>query len=250
MAVDATSIFGGGSANSIFSATISGGATDAQQAAQAVVDSAKKQINRIRGYKVQLTPADNKRLDEIQTEIVKINDKAANGTVRQDEIEDRSELFLEADIILGKPSATVENDETLDEIREQIDEVLAPRLTPQQQKRLDTLNTLLVNFEDRLAEDSSNVVAIRQVQNIQRQISNIEVPRLVTQLSVSERLQYDELVDQANDHAGAKLLLNARETARVQALEETIQQMSSQLPADPASQPTAASVARAYTRLG
>ena len=137
----------------------------------------RKRLNRIRGYKLQLTPAENKRLSEIQEKISKINEKAANGTVRDDEIQDRSELFLEADTIIGKPSAEVENDDVLDGLREQIDEVLAPRLTPQQQDRLDTLNTLLASFEERLGDDPSNVVAIRQVQNIQRQISNIDVLR-------------------------------------------------------------------------
>lgn len=249
MAIEATSIFGGGTAVSIFAANVTGGASEAQQAAQVVVDAAKQQINRIRGYKLQLTPADNKRLEEIQAEIVKINQKATNGTVRQDEIEDRAELFLEADIILGKPSAEVENDDVLDDIRARIDEVLAPRLTPQQEDRLATLNTLLANFEERLADDPSNVIAIRQVQNIQKQIANIDVPRLVTQLSVSEKLEYDALVEEANTHAGAKLLLNARETGRVQALEETIASMEAQLPPDPAGQPTAAAIARAYTRF-
>ena len=250
MPVSATSIFGGGSATTLFSATLSGGATDAQQAAQAVVDGAQQQINRIRGYKVQLTPAENKRLEDIQKDIVKINEKAANGTVRPDELEDRSELFLEADTIIGKPSAGVENDDFLDEIREKIDEVLAPRLTPQQQDRLDTLNTLLSSFEERISDDPTNLVAIRQVQNVQKQIAQIDVPRQVSQLSVSEKLEYDALVEEANAHAGAKLLLNSRESVRVQALEETIGQMSSSLPADPAGQPTAAAVARAYSRLG
>jgi len=250
MVADASSVFGGGSATTFFSATLSGGATDGQQAAKAVVDATKQEINRVRGYKVQLSPSENKRLNELQTEIGKLNAKAANGTIRADEIEDRSALFLEADTIIGKPSAGVENDDFLDGIREKIDDVLAPRLTPQQQDRLDTLNTLLTSFEERLSEDSTNTVSIRQVQNIQRQISAIDVPRQVTQLSVAERNEYDGLVEEANNHAGAKLLLNARESARVQALEETINRLGSLLPPDPASQPTASAVARAYARIG
>ena len=138
--------------------------------------------------------------------------RASNGTLRTDEIEDRAALFLEADTIIGKPSANVENDDFLDGIRDQIDDLLAPRLTPPQERRLETLNTLLTGFEERLAEDSTNVVAIRQVQNIQRQISNIDVPRQISQLSVSEKQQYDSLVEQANEHAGAKLLLNSTES--------------------------------------
>lgn len=249
MVVSATSIFGGGTADSIFAAGTSGGATDAQIAAQTVVNASKQEINRIRGYKPLLTPAENNRLTEIQTEISKLNEKASNGTLRSDEIEDRAALFLEADTIIGKPSANVENDDFLDGIRDQIDDLLAPRLTPPQERRLETLNTLLTGFEERLAEDSTNVVAIRQVQNIQKQIANIDVPRLVSQLSVSEKQEYDSLVEQANEHAGAKLLLNSTESVRVQNLEENIERVSGSLPPSAAGQPTAASVARAYTRL-
>ncbi len=249
MAISATSIFGGGSASSVFAAGVSGGATDAQVAAQEVVNANRTEINRIRGYKLRLTPADNQRLSEIQNEITKISSKISNGTVRADELEDRSELFLEADVILGKPSAEVENDDVLDEIREKIDAVLAPRLTPQQEDRLDTLNTLKEAFQTRLDDDPSNVIAIRQIQNVQRQIDTIDVPRQVSRLSVSERQEYDDLVDQANEHAGAKLLLNSRESIRVQQLQESIDSMADLLPADAASQPSAAAVSRAYTRL-
>jgi len=249
MAVSATSIFGGGSADSIFAAGKSDGATDAQIAAQTIVNAGKQEINRIRGYKPLLTPADNQRLTEIQGEISKLSEKASNGTIRSDEIEDRAALFLEADTIIGKPSANVENDDFLDDIREKIDDLLSPRLAPPQEKRLETLNTLLAGFEDRLSEDSTNTVAIRQVQNIQRQIATIDVPRQISQLSASEKTEYDSLVEQANEHAGAKLLLNATETVRVQNLEQNIENVSSSLPASSSGQPTSASVARAYARL-
>ena len=85
--------------------------------------------------------------------------------------------------------------------------------------------------------------------NIQKQIANIDVPRLVRQLRGSEKTEYDALVEQANEHAGAKLLLNATETVRVQNLEQNIERVSSSLPASASGQPTSASVARAYARL-
>lgn len=250
MVASVSDIFGGGSASNIFAAGVSSGATDAQQAAQQVVNASNQEIKRIRGYKLQLTPAENKRLTEIQTEITKINQKVGNGTVRQDELEDREVLFLEADTIIGKPSAGVENDDVLDGIREEIDTLLTKRFTPQQQARLDTLSTLKESFQERLDDDPSNINSIRQLQNIQFQIDQIDQPRQISQLSVSEKKSYDELVERANNHAGAKLLLNSRESVRVQQLQQTIDDMASSLPADPASQPTAASVARAYTRLG
>ncbi|GJM01899.1 MAG: hypothetical protein DHS20C08_04000 [Rhodomicrobium sp.] len=250
MPASASSIFGGGSASSIFAAGVNLGATEQQQAAQEVVNASNREIKRIRGYKVQLTPAENKRLGEIQKDITRINSKVSDGSVRSDELEDRELLYLEADTIIGKPSAGVENDETLDGIREKIDELLSKRLTPQQEKRIETLTTLQESFQDRLDDDPSNINTIRQLQNIQYQINQIDQPRSVSQLSVTEKKEYDELVDQANTHAGAKLLLNSRDSIRVQNLQETIDQMASSLPADPASQPTAASVARAYARIG
>lgn len=249
MAISATSIFGNGNASSIFASGVSAGATPAQQAAQVVVDASNRQIKQIRGYKTQLTPADNKRLNEIQQEIVKINQKASDGTVRQDELEDRSELYVEADFIIGKPAAGIENDDFLDDINEKIADLLTRRLTPQQENRLDTLNNLKANYEAQLEEESGNVNAIRQIQNITYQINQIDVPRQVSELSVSEKSQYDDLVEQANDYAGVKLLLNATESIRVQHLQETIDSMAGSLPADPASQPTASAVARAYTRF-
>lgn len=248
MPASASSIFGGGTATSFFAAGVSGGATDAQKAAQQVVNASNQEIKRIRGYKVNLTPADNQRLSEIQKEITKINTRVSDGTVRSDQLEDREELYLEADIILGKPSAGVENDETLDGIREKIDELLSKRLTPQQTNRIETLETLKASFQERLDDDPSNVIAIRQIQNVQRQIDNIDVPRKITELSVTEKKEYDALVDEANSHAGAKLLLNARESVRVQHLQETIDELSSSLPST-SGQPTASQVARAYTRL-
>ena len=250
MPVEATSIFGGGKASSVFSAGLTGGASDAQQAAKTVVDATTQQINRIRGYKAQLTPAENKRLDEIRVEIGKISDKSVAGTARSDELDDREVLFLEADTIIGKPSAGVEIDETLEELREKVDAVFAPRLTPPQEKRLETLNNLLETFEEKLDDDTSNVNTIRQIQNVTRQINAIDVPRSITQLSVSEKAEYDALVEETNAYAGAKLLLNAQEATRVQFLQETIEKMSQLLPADPAGQPTSQDVARAYARLG
>lgn len=249
MPASAADVFGASSATSIFSAKLTGGASNIQQAARVVTDATNREIKRIRGYKVQLTPADNKRLTEIQKEIQTINQKAADGTVRRDEIDDRAELYIESDFIIGKPSAGIENDDFLDDINEKIETLLAPKLTPQKEKRLAILNNMLEQLQDALGDDTSNVIAIKRVTNVQYQIDQIDVSRPVTALSVNEKQEYDELVDTANAYAGKKLLLNARDSARVQALEETIAQMASSLPASNSGQPTSADVSRAYGRL-
>lgn len=245
-----SSIFGAGSAVSIFAAGVTGGATPAQQAAKTTVDSANREINRIRGYKLQLTPAEENQLGKIQDKIRAIDKKAAAGTVRQDEIDDRSELYLEADVIIGKPSAEVESDDILETYRTAIDDLLAPRLDRLSANRLETLEKLKANIEEQIGDNPKNRTAQLQLQNVSRQINDVNVPRRIQELSQSERIEYDRLVEQVNEYAGAKLVLNARDSIRVYNLEKTIADFQSSLPPDPASQPTASSVARAYARFG
>ena len=245
-----SSIFGSGSAETIFAAGVTGGATPAQQAAKTTIDSAQREINRIRGYKLQLTPAEENQLSKIQEDIRAIDRKAADGTVRQDELDDRAELYREADTIIGKPSAEVDSDTILEGYRQAIDDLLAPRLDRPAANRLETLENLKANIEEQIGDNPNSRTAQLQLQNVARQINDIVVPRNISELSQSERVEYDRLVEQVNEYAGAKLVLDARESVRVFNLEKTIQDMQGSLPPDPASQPTASSVARAYARFG
>lgn len=240
-------VFGAANASSLFSIGVSGGATDAQQAAKVSVDAAKTEINRIRGYKLRLTPAENQRLADIQEDIRELDAKAANGTIRADEIEDRSELFLEADTIIGKPSAGVEADSTLEGLRQQIDDLLAPRLQGSQLRRFEQLERFKTNLEEQLENGAGDIVR-QQFRNVSRQIQELSPPRQIGQLSIAEQREYERLVEEVNNYAGAKLVLNVQESIRVAALENTINELSSSLPPDPSSQPTAADVSRAYAR--
>ncbi len=245
-----TSFFGSSSSvDNIFAARLSSPSSPAQQAAKLSIGAAEREINRIRGYKIQLTPADNKRLADIQERIQAIETKAAEGTARQDEIEERSELFREADEIIGKPSADVETDDVLAELRGQIDDLLAPKLDRVRANRLETLENLKTSLEEQI-DEGGNQFLLDQFQNVVRQIDNLAPPRQIHELSQSERIAYDDLVDQVNNHANAKLVLNSRESIRVFNLEQTIQDLTASLPPDTSGQPTAADVSRAYSRLG
>ena len=134
--------------------------------------------------------------------------------------------------------------------RQAIDDLLAPRLDRLAANRLETLENLKATIEEQIGDNPKNRTAQLQLQNVSRQINDIVVPRNISELSQSERVEYDRLVEQVNEYAGAKLVLNARESVRVYNLEKTIQDMQGSLPPDPASQPTASSVARAYARFG
>lgn len=244
-----TSILSTAPGESFFSIGVSEGATAVQSSAQVAITSHKREINRIRGYKLQLTPADNQRLAKLQDKITDLNRKAAEGTIRSDEIRQRGEYYRQADRIVGKPSVDVDADATLAALSKQIDALLAPRLDPARQKRLDLLEKLKGRLQTRLEDKPSNETVIAQIRNIIKQIADIAPPRDVHTLSPGEKRTYDGLVRQVNDYAEAKLLLNARESVRVYELQRSIDQLAQLLPPDLSSQPTAAQAASLYARL-
>mgnify|MGYP006921600771 CR=1 FL=1 len=243
------SIWGASTAEDLLSITAGGAGNEAEQAAKLSIGAMEREVKRIRGHKLVLTPADNERLAKLQERIQLINQRTSDGEVRADELEERTELYREADKILGKPSADVESDDTLESLNVQIHDLLLPRLNPAQAKRLELLETMSKNLTKQLDEDSSSLTARRQFQNVSRQIKELTTARQIHELSISERNQYDDLVEQVNSHAKAKLELHSREAIRVYQLEKAIEDLKASLPPDTADQPSSAAVARAYTRL-
>ena len=253
MAIDAVTavnaIWGAGTADSLLEITSGGGDNSAVSAAKLSIGAMEREINRVRGYKLRLTPADQGRLDKLQEKIQVIDQRASEGDARADELEERAELFKEADRILGKPSANVEFDDTLDGIKTKIDTLLEPRLDTNQQRRRHTLETLRDNLRAQIDENPNSLTARKQLQNVSRQLNELLPARQLSELSVAERSEYDDLVEQANDHVGVKLLLNANESIKVFNLQNAINDLSASLPEDQAEQPSAAAVSRAYSRL-
>ena len=84
--VSAETLFGSGAAGSILSAGQSASGISNQQSAATIITSQKREINRIRGYKLDLTPADLQKLSKLKEKIQVIEAKAAAGTVRVDEL--------------------------------------------------------------------------------------------------------------------------------------------------------------------
>jgi len=243
------SIWGAVTPENLLSVTVSGGGNDSARAAKLSIGAMEREVKRIRGYKLELTPADNDRLAKLQERIEQINKRASDGSVRADELDERTELYREADSILGKPSADVETDGTIEDLGVKIHDLLLPRLNRVDARRLETLETLRNGLTAQLDENPDSRTARKQYQNVSRQIKKLTPPRQIHQLSVAERREYDDLVEQVNNHAGAKLELNSRDSMRVYQLEQSIEDLRASLPPDPAGQPSSAAVARAYTRL-
>lgn len=245
-----SSILSTRTADSFFSIGVSEGATAVQTSAQVAITSHQREINRIRGYKLQLTPADNQRLAKLQEKIVGLNQKAADGNIRPDEIKLRSEYYRQADEIVGKPSFDVDADLTLSALNEKIEELLAPKLDAVRQKRLDLLTKLGDRLRTRLEDDSSNETVIAQLRNILKQIEEVAPLRGIHELSATEKREYDGYVREVNDYAEAKLMLNAKESVKVYELQKSIEQLAELLPPDTSNQPTAGQAASIYAKLG
>lgn len=249
--VSATSFFGGGTASSLFAATVSKGPTSAQENARVIISAQKREINQIRGYKPILNPAEKLELSEIKKKIENIQVKANAGTVRSDELEDRTELLLEADRIIGKPIAKTgdEIDDKLAEYAGALEKLLEPKLSPSAQQRVDMLKRIKTTLESAVDANPENATIRAQFQNVSRQLAAQNPSRPISALSIAEKRAYDDLAELINDTAGVSIQLSSKDTLRVSTLESSILDLQSQLGEDPTQLPSAQSVNRAYVRL-
>ena len=211
-------------ADAFFSQAASG-ESSAQVVAQATIKAANREINRIRGYKLELSPADNAQLIKIQEQVQKIEQKAQAGTVRPDELEDRVELFTEADRIIGKPTVDIEADTTLAELSAGLDLILKPRLSGAVQNQVDSLVRIKANLEERISDNPDSATLQAQFQSVSRVLDGLAPLRPISSLSAAERRDYDEQVELINDYAGAKVELTTKESLKVSQLQSTIAEM-------------------------
>jgi hypothetical protein len=245
----ATDIFGSPRVQSVFFAGHGAAPSPQQETARTAVLAQRREINRIHGYKLQLTPAETRRLADIQAEVIAIERKASSGTARADELDDRIELLAEADEIIGKPTVDIEADDTLAGLADALATLLAPKLDPTRQARVDQLERVKATIGENLDRNPESPTLLAQFQGIGALIDDLTPPRPVSSLSASDRRAYDDLAERINEHTAAKVQLSSREAIRVAELEKSILQLQELLPDDPARQPTAQAVARAYARL-
>lgn len=248
----ASELFGSsGNAQSIFASNVSVGPSQAQQSARAIVTAQTREVNRIRGYKLDLTSAENFRLTEIQGEILKIQEKVNGGTVRADELEDRVDLYREADTIIGKPvlATEVTEDEVVVDFASALETLLLPKLDTVTQSRVDSLLRVKDTLEENLSDNPDNSVVRAQFASVTNALDNLQPLRSVQSLSNEERALYDETVAAMNEYVDAKLQLSSKEAIRVRQLEESIANLQSSLATDPANLPTSGAVNRAYARF-
>ncbi len=253
MAIDissiASSLFGSASAETLFSAGQSASATPDQVSAKAIIGAHKREINRLRGYKLELTPIDKQRLAKLKEKIQIIEEKASKGTVRPDELEDRFEMLDEANRILGKPIVDVEADAKLAEYTALKVALLEPKLDNATAKRVAFLERFRDTIEEEITNNPERFSLRAKFQGIDGLIKTLKPLRATSELSLAERKTYDDIVELINDHTGIKLELTAVESDKVAALERSIVALQSSLEPDLSQEPTPQAVARAYISL-
>lgn len=246
IAATATSLFGSSSAESIFS---SGQTASDQQSAKVIISAHKREINRIRGYKEELTPTDNNRLTKLAEKIRAIVAKASAGTVRPDELTDRTEYLKEADRIIGKPTVDLEVDITLAGYNNLKLAILESKLPPATAKRVAFLERFKNNLEDIINSNPDRLAPQLQFQSVNRILNQLNPLRLTTDLTRAEAKTYDNIVTLMNDHVGHKVELSVKDSNRVIALERSIALFQGSLGPDLSKQPTPQAVANAYVSL-
>lgn len=189
---------------------------------QLLAQSLKREIDRLQGYKTDLTPAENKRLAKLQADIQRINESAGPDGLSLDRHEDRAELYREANAILGKPYVDIEADPELSEMVAQVDTLLETKYRGATKKRLENLRALEEKFYQSYYNGNTSATLARQIANVKTQISRLAAPRPMAELTPGERREYDGLVEKINARAGYEYLMPSRKRARAESLQKTM----------------------------
>lgn len=216
-------LFGAPTADAIYSA----GLSTSIQANDLIVKGLQRDLDRLNGYKVDLPPAQQKELEDLQAQIGRINERAdPDGVLSDSDATDRTELYQDAYKILGKDYVDVKKDSTLTNLMQKVDDLLEPKLRGAQKARLERLRTLETNFLNDYEKGSTSNAQMRQIRNIQVQIRELTPPRQLSQLSNTERADYNNLVKQINEKSGTDLLLNTRDRLKAEQIQSSIDRFS------------------------
>lgn len=187
---------------------------------QLLIQGFEKDIQRIQGFKTDLTAANASRLAEIRAELKNIK-PATNPELKA--LYDARKLALntEAFKILGKKYIDIDSDPALAQIKKEIDALLEPPLRGEQKTRLDRLRRL---EKTAVADIVSRpgIVTLKALDKIVRQIAILAPPRLIGELTPAERRDYDRLAAKGNAHAGTEVFLPAEKHLKIEKIQDMI----------------------------
>lgn len=222
MPVSATAIFGNVQLTRDPAEILTVGNASSIDANQLITKGLKREIDRLQGFKVDITPANARRLADLQTRIARLEANAGPDGLSLDQHDDRAGLFREAYEILGKPYVDVESDATLKQLVGLVDTLLEPKLQGAKKQRLENLRKLEENYFNQFAVGNATKTLARRIANVQRQIESLTPPRRISELNFAERSAYNQLVEQINRRAGHEYLMPAAKREKAERLQETM----------------------------
>jgi len=218
---NSSNFFGPATADAMFSA----GLVNGVQANELIVNSLQRDLDRLNGYRVDLPPSQKEELADLQDQIGRINERVRpDGTLSSSDADERAKLYQDAYKILGKDYVEVKSDKALSELMEKVDKLLEPRLQGGQKARLERLRALEASQLESFDPSKTSKSSINYIRNIQIQIRDLTPPRKMSQLSVTEKADYNRLVEQINTKAGTDLLLNSVDREKAEKIQDTIYQ--------------------------
>jgi len=185
----------------------------------------ERDIKRLQGLKVDITPADAKQLAKLEDEIKRIEKRAGPEGLSTSDIETRAELYRDAFKILGKEFVDLEADETLKNLSKAVDQLLEPKLIGEKKDRLERLRRLSNNLEVAFIGGNRSKILLTQLANVQKQISDLVPPRLISDLSLSDKRAYDILVTKVNERAGVEMILPANKREQIEKIQSVMSQL-------------------------
>ena len=218
---DSSNFFGPPTADALFSPALVNGV----QANELIVAGLQRDLDRLNGYRVDLPPSQKEELANLQDQIGRINQRVRpDGTLSPSDADERAKLYQDAYKILGKDYVEVKSDKALSELMQKVDKLLEPKLHGPQKARLERLRAMEASLLDSFDPSTSSKFSVNYIRNIQTQIRDLTPPRRMTQLSVTEKADYNRLVDQINTKAGTKLLLNSTDREKAEKIQDTMAQ--------------------------
>ncbi len=196
---------------------------------QLITKGLQDQIDRLQGYRTNLSVAEKQKLADYQAEITSINQLATTRLLTTEEKSDRAEAYVESYKILGKEYEDVSDDTYVTSRAAEITDLLATKPQGAEATRLERLQTAYNSLTDQAddAEGDTPTYLASQILSIARQIQELTVPRKIASLTVAERNQHDKLVNEINEHVGFEYELTSDKKLKIEQLQATINAVNS-----------------------
>ena len=221
-----TALFGNNvGADSLFSASLTATSAISIDAQQIAIKGIQDQIDRIQGFRTNLTPAEKAQLAKHQQAIVDFNQIAATRVLTKSEIGERAEAYIESYRILGKEYEDFSSDEFVDEKSGELATLLATKPKGAEAARLERLQNVLETLKSTAlgGDGDPSATLMAQITSVNKQVAQMTQPRPISSLSQAELRQHDDLVFEINTHVGFELELTSFKKLQIERLQKTME---------------------------